>query len=99
MEQEGEMTQLLIKRSIRKLQVGDVLVRHTGERCRILDITHDTNSVGGKTVRYRFFGFDALYPAMRRMFDLSDDVAGEYVPNISMSYAAANGQAAAAKGT
>ena len=93
------MTQLLIKRSIRNLRPGEVLVRHTGERCRIMDVTHDTNSTGGKTTRFRFYGFDVLYPAMRRMFDLSDDVVEEYVPNLSVSYAAANGQAAAANET
>lgn len=88
------MTKLLIKRSLKSLEAGELLIRQsTGEKCRLLDIIIDIPPYK----RYRFFGFDVLSPAMRRMFDLNDDTLDEYIPNLSKSYAAVNGQAASEK--
>lgn len=87
----------LIKRTLSKIQPGDVLIRKsTGERCKLLDIYHNTTQSPGRLV-YRFWGFDVMRPAMRGMFDLIDDRIDDglygFVPYVAQSYVAIHGQA------
>ena len=84
----------LIKRTLSKIQPGDVLIRKsTGERCRLLAIYHNTSNSPLNCLVYRFWGFDVYRTAMFKMFDLADDTVqiDGYIPNLSASYTAVNG--------